>query len=301
MPHGRRVWMPLLCLSVLLAMAGPARAHSGHTNWGPWRFDWEVKDGAGLALRNVTFNNELVIWKASMPVIRVRYDRDCGPYADRIDWGNLLEISNCDNAKVCQKSFASGGRNWLRIDVLAAIGSYRLNQIWFLSDDGYIQARLSSRGLQCDVDHDHHPYWRLDLDINGASSDQVFVFDNNRPNQGWGAGWLKYTSELNEVKNAGTGRVWFVRDSPTSHGMWILPGTDDGSADGFSSKDAAPRLYVGSEDEPWPFSTDHLGYLNGQNIAEKDVVFWYVAHLHHHAAEGGDQWHRAGPWLKVAR
>ena len=58
---------------------------------------------------------------------------------------------------------------------------------------------------------------------------------------------------------------------------------------------------MGSEDEPWPFATDHLGYLDGQNIAEKDVVSWYVAHLHHHAAVGGDLWHRAGPWLMVAR
>ncbi len=107
----------------IVGLASPVFAHSGHTVWGAWRFDWEVKDEAGLAIRNVYFNNELVLWKASMPVIRVRYQGDvCGPYQDRITWGSLLKISNCGNKKVCQRSFTdSSGRNWLEIGVLSKI------------------------------------------------------------------------------------------------------------------------------------------------------------------------------------
>src|SRR5262249_26178775 len=158
--------------------------------------DWEVKDHAGIAIRDVFFNNELVVHKGSMPVIRVRYDGDrCGPYADQISWGSLLNISNCGGGKVCQKAFTAGDHNWLELGVLAAIGSYRIYQVWYFSDDGQLTARMFSKGLQCRTDHDHHPYWRMDFDINGPLNDQVFVFDNNRGNEGWGAGWHKYTNE----------------------------------------------------------------------------------------------------------
>ncbi len=284
--------------------------HSGHTVWRGWIFDWEVKDSAGLSIRNVRYQNEQVIYKASMPVIRVRYDGNaCGPYADRIDWLNLLNISNCGNKKICQRGYTdSSGRNWCELGLLAGIGAYRLYQVYYFSDDGYLQLRLWSRGLQCNADHDHHIYWRIDFDIGDALKDQVFVYDNNRPNIGWGAGWLKYTTELNDLKESATSRRWFVRDNATGHGCWILPGPD-GSTDIFSTKDVAPRLYHGfSEDAPWPFGAGsfngvggHLGYDNGEDIQEKDVVFWYVAHLRHLAAQGQNQWHSVGPLIKVQR
>ena len=300
-------------LSFLFLLAGAvlqAQPHSGHTTWRGWSFDWEVKDAAGLSIRNVRWQNEQVIYKASMPVIRVRYDGDaCGPYQDRLDWGNLLDISNCGNQKVCQHGFTDGsGRSWCEIGVLAGIGAYRLYQVYYFSDDGYLRFKCWSRGLHCNTDHDHHMYWRIDFDINDAGRDQIFVYDNNRPNIGWGPGWLKYASELNTLKNPGTARQWFIRDKFNGHGCWLMPGPD-GSADIFSSKDAAPRLYHGmSEDAPWPFGAGsssgaggHLGYLNSEDIQEKDVVFWYVAHLRHVAAEGENHWAWDGPLLKVQR
>ncbi|MGH9753790.1 MAG: hypothetical protein ACREA2_13505 [Blastocatellia bacterium] len=178
---------------------------------------------------------------------------------------------------------------------------YRIYQVWYLSESGHIQPIVWSKGLHCDSDHDHHAYWRMDFDINGASSDQAFVRNDGAANEGWGPGWHKYTNELNTVKNSATNRVWFVRDNPSAHGIWILPGPD-GVTDGFSTKDVAPRLYRGSEDEPWPFGAwGHLGYGNSEGIQEKDIVFWYVAHLHHEEEEGEDHWHWVGPTLIVHR
>lgn len=288
----------------LLILTQPLLAQSGHTTWNGWSFDWEVKDGAGLALRNVFYNNEFVIWKASMPTIRVKYvtvsGSTCGPFADRIDWSNLIPISWCSNSKVCQQSYISGGHNMLELGVEAKIGQYDLYQVWYLTQDGWIGAHLFGRGLQCQLDHSHHPYWRLDFDIGGFPSDQIFVYDNNRADQGWGKGWMKYTQEFNDVKNPATGRAWFVRDNPTGHGVWIIPGTQDGTADSFSTKDGAGRLYRSLEDEPWQFgAAGHLGYDNGEDIQEKDVVFWYVAHMQHPVADGSSVWHSAGPWMLV--
>ena len=296
-----------LCCAMLVAVVVPAFAQSGHTNWEGWSFDWEVKDGAGLALRYLTFKNELVVWKASMPVIRVKYSPDssgfeCGPYADRINWSSLGAIAWCGNQKVCQQSYISGGRKMMEIGIEAFIGQYDLYQVWYLTEDGWLGAHLFSRGLQCQSNHVHHPYWRIDFDVNGFPSDQVFVFDNNRPNQGWGPGWKKYTNELNDVKNTATGRVWFVRDNPTAHGVWVIPGSGDGNADSFSTKDVGARLYRYAEDEPWPFgATGHLGYDDNEDIQEKDDVLWYVAHMHHAADQGPNIWHSVGPWMHVHR
>lgn len=296
--------MRKIVFSLLLLMAAvPAMAQSGHTNWNEWSFDWEVKDGAGLALRNVFYKSEFVIWKSSMPVIRVHYANNaCGPYQDKLDWYNLVPLSWCGNQKVCQQSYVSGGRTWLEVGVESHIGQYVLYQVWYLSRDGWIGAHLFSKGLQCQVNHEHHPYWRIDFDVNGAAADQVFVRDNNRPNQGWGPGWMKYTNELNTVKSPGTARVWFQRDNPTAHGVWVLPGSSDGTADSFSNKDVAPRLYRGSEDESWPFgASGHLGYNNNEDIQERDDIVWYVAHMPHAAAQGPSIWHSVGPWMLVHR
>ena len=141
----------------------------------------------------------------------------------------------------------------------------------------------------------------MDFDINGYPSDQVFVYDNNRPDVGWGPGWHKYTNETNDAKNIATDRVWFVRDNPTGHGVWIIPGPD-GAANSSSNKDVGARRYHGSEDEPWPFGAwGHLGYNNGEDIGEEDIVFWYVAHMHHEQEEGSGQWEWHGPWLFLER
>jgi len=288
-------------LGSALFSAAPVQAHSGHLDWGNWRFDWEVKDDAGLGIRNVFYKNKQILYKGSMPVVRVQYaGNGCGPYADRIDWDSLLKISNCGDNKFCVRQMNIDGREWLQIGILAKIGAYRLNQRWWFSDDGYLTARLSSKGLQCNIDHDHHPYWRMDFDLNGASSDQIFVFDNNRPNEGWGPGWRKRTAEFNQVKNPPTDRKWFVRDNPTALGMWVWPSGDDGTSNSFSSKDVGGRRYHSNEDVPWAFGAwGHLGYDNAESIAEQDDILWYVAHMHHHASEGSDQWHSAGPWMKV--
>jgi hypothetical protein len=204
-------------------------------------------------------------------------------------------------SKVCQQEYWVGSRKWLQIGVYVNIASYRLHQGWRLSEDGYIQPFLGSAGLQGNFDHLHHPYWRIDFDVNGAASDQVWVRDQP-------GGWTKYTTELNATKNPASSRIWYVRNDPTGHGVWVFPGLNDGVADDFSQFDVAPRLYKSPvEGVPWFSSAmgysdqgEKLGFNDPpENIAEKDVVFWYVSHLFHSAADGGCMWHYTGPTFKI--
>ena len=96
---------------------------------------------------------------------------------------------------------------------------------------GEIRPVLQSRGLSCNTDHMHNPYWRFDFDINGNGMDQVFRHDDGASDSRRGPGWKKYTNERNDVKNLGTHRTWFVRDQPTGHG-----------GSGFSLAMGMPRL-----------------------------------------------------------
>ena len=182
------------------------------------------------------------------------------------------------------------------------IGEYHIYQSWLLSDDGEIRPVVQSRGLSCKTDHVHHPYWRLHFAINGSNEEQVFVHSDGGLDEGWGPGWHKYRNERDEVKHPATHRVWFVRDSLTGHGVWVIPGPADGVKDDFSNRDVSVRLYYEDEDEPWLFGADgDLEYDDNEGIQEDDIVFWYIAHLPHPAEGGPAVWHTVGPVLRVQR
>jgi hypothetical protein len=302
-----------------------AEPQSGTITWEKWKLEWEVYGNQSLVLTDVIFDNELVLSKASLPVIKVKYEREwpwyhpyswfgigrstgrCGPFQDRITWKHLDTMSSCGNSKVCVQTYTSGGVKWLEVGVYARIGEYHLYHAWYLSEQGEIRPVLQSRGLSCNTTHQHHPYWRLDFGIAGEDLDQVFVYTDGTTDEGWGPGWQKYTNEVNAVKDPA--KRWFVRDSQNGHGVWVLPGdgyppikNDGKPQSGFSKLDVGVRLYQEEEDAGWLFGPrGDLGYLNGEGIQEKDVVFWYTAHLPHEAVMGPAAWLAVGPVLKVQR
>ena len=316
----------LLLISLVLPVSVSAEPRSGTVNWEKWNFGWEVYENQSVVLTDVMYDNELVLAKASLPVIKVKYEREwpwyhpyswfgigrstgrCGPFQDRITWKHLEPVPAC-NSKVCVKPYTVGGIKWLEVGVYARIGEYHLYHAWYLSEQGEIRPILQSRGLSCNTTHMHHPYWRFDFGIAGETKDQVFVYTAGEPDEGWGPGWHKYRNETNAEKDPPKQRVWFVRDHQTTHGVWVIPGSgypplmNDGSPQScFSNFDVGVRLFHEQEDEGWRFGArGDLGYLDGEGVQEQDVVFWYVAHLPHNAALGPAAWLAVGPTLKVQR
>jgi hypothetical protein len=308
-------------------LPGLAVTMSEHMDWGQWSFDWEVRESTGLALRDVTYAGEQILAKASMPVVRVKYVKErvwwnpftwfgsradsgrCGPFQDRLRWQDLVPITNCGDGKLCVENSTLNGVKWLELGIYARIGEYHIYQAWHLSEDGEVRPVVQSRGLSCNTDHVHHPYWRFDFDINGNGMDQVFVHDDGGPDEGWGPGWKKYRNERNDNKSPATRRAWLVRDQLTGHGVWVLPGDGyaplegDGERDRFADHDVAIRRANPDEDIPWLFGArGQLGNdEDNQSVQEQDVVFWYVAHLPHMAALGPTKWLALGPTLKIQR
>ncbi len=328
--RGLHLWMGFIIGTAVLALSFPPPAHaearSGHIDWDRWSFDWEVRGNTGLALLNVRYDTELVLSKASMPVIRVKYAKEwpswhpyawwpfkkfdstrqggkCGPFQDRLSWERMRKQSDCGDRKICVDSYFSGGVEWLEIGVFAKIGEYDIYQTWYFSEDGQLNAIVQSGGLSCNTDHDHHPYWRFDFAVKDKDHDQVLLYEPGTPDTGWGPGYTKYTHEVDVVKSPAGSRKWVVRDHPTGHKVWIIPGVDDGSADFFSDRDVSVRLFKAAEDEHWIFgSRRDLGYNEEEDIQETDIVFWYIAHLPHPLAEGAyPAGAFVGPTLRVER
>ena len=72
MAIGFALWLGILTLPV----TGSADPAAEHVEWGRWALDYEVRENTGLTLRNVSYGGELVLGKASMPVVRVKYVKE---------------------------------------------------------------------------------------------------------------------------------------------------------------------------------------------------------------------------------
>src|SRR5262249_39162619 len=155
-------------------------------------FDYLVTNTEGLALLNGYYDGRKVFKKLSLPVIRVKYVKDgsvlphnpfshgCGPYADQIQWitaeslhgrwtdiegspRHLVRIKRCNNKYIGISTFEiasdDGDSRWLELGVYARIGAYHVYQAYYLSER-LLCPRVFSRGLQCNLEHVHHAYWR---------------------------------------------------------------------------------------------------------------------------------------------
>ena len=285
-----------------------SESRNGHINWGPWIFDYNVADTEGLCLLNVYLRGHKVIAKFSLPVIRVKYIRDshgifsggCGPYKDLIRWDtsvgiqdlwgrphHLVKISDCGHRYICVRSFKKDGMDWLELGVYMRIGAYHLYQCYYLSASGMVLPRVFSKGLSCNIDHTHHPYWRFDFDLDGAGHQRVNLVTDQF------SGF--YNREGSDRKSNYVNPRWNVENLKTGARGWVWPQAHDGQADGWSNLDVNIRKYRPAEDTVWPFGTGELHYAVHENPDDSDVLLWYVAHLVHHASEGKHPWHDTGP------
>jgi hypothetical protein len=291
---------------------------SGSQNYNDWSFSWNVgSKKEGLELFNVRYKGIKVLYKASMPVVRVKYrgrERNvrsgCGPYEDRLKWGNMKIITGATK-KVIARFFTG----MMELAVYAKIGGYHLYQAWYFHRDGRLQPMLYSKGWSCGEnpkrrrDHRHHPYWRLDFDIEQAGNNQIREF--RRP-----IGSATYTQRLYRMErntfrsDSNADLFWTVgREGSELHATIRYANNERRDFGGtpwfnFCTKDAAARLYKSSEDVGWRFGAlGHLGFASPQeNIDRRDVVFWAVGHMTHIWTREDQQdphWHSSGPVIRA--
>jgi hypothetical protein len=267
------------------AIAGP---DSGSMNWNDWSFSWTINAPTyeGLVLTDVRWKGVKVLYKASMPVIRVQYANNaCGPYADRIYSGNMIANPDCPNDKVCVRQFSS---DLMDIGIQAHLGGYYIGQVWSFTRSGVMGAHLWSRGWHCNVSHRHHPYWRLDFDVEVVNDQILHYRQPGGPIQ-----WFEIHNEGASAL-AGVPGGWVVRNPSGPRNVGVTPGPTE-VGDAFSPWDAEYRLYKSAEDAGWPWGAfSQLPFNEGEDIWGRDIVFWRTGHLSH-TWDGSDpqgaNWH----------
>ncbi len=290
-------------IASLMMLWTPLTVHAqsaGSVNWEGWTLDYEVSSRYdGMSLSNVSYQGVKVLERASMPVMTVFYENNaCGPYADRLG-GTGLPVNWAGSSSVVNRTFTQNGETWREIGFQDQIGAYVLYQVWYLSGSGQIQAHIFAKGLQCQTDHLHYPFWRLDFDLFGTGDDQI--------RRHTGTAWEVYSHEFDAAATAANNHQWQVRDA--GNGMtvdiafdtntWNVPGTVIPESM-YANNQVYGRLYQSSEAGDWTDGAiTSVQGNNGENINGQDTVLWYRGYLPHLASEGGALWHSTGIRLTV--
>lgn len=313
-----------------------SESSTGHLKWGKnWVLDYGVFGQEGLCLVDGYFRGQRMFNKLSLPVIRVKYtiDQDplgvsavlgvgCGPYNDQITWDtedfgeNLNPIAGphhlvevvCPSGDryLCTETIDLGGVPHLRISVYARIGSYHIAQTWTLNDDGWVMPRVSSKGLSCNLDHWHHPYWRFDFALGTPEVQRVAVHRTNGNKladitqegmilNSWFGGEQEIEYRITSTQPPDIGTIETpaeatVRPQILNDAEGIVGPTT------FSSLDGYVRKYRPEEDRNWPHKPENeISFGLHEPCVDADIVFWSICHILHHEAEGEDHWHTVGP------
>ena len=285
------------------------------------------KDGSALELRGVSYRGRRVLRRAHVPILNVRYDGDaCGPYRD---WQNEESRFQAQGAapapgfRLCptpartmlesgqdQGNFA-GVAVYVDDDEVVLVseleaGWYRYATRWRLHADGTIKARFGFGAVEdscvCDVHH-HHAYWRLDFDIAGAGDDVVHEF-NDPPLPGRPGNWHRLDHEIRRKRAPGRQRRWRVRNRGSGDGYVLIPGANDGEADGYGVGDFWALRYRGGQiDDRHVATSTRAGlnrFVNGESIVGTNVVVWYAGHFSHDVGHQAGGSHIVGPTLEPA-
>lgn len=178
-------------------------------------------------------------------------------------------------------------------------GWYRYRMKWHFYLDGRIwpEYSFSAASAVCtDSAHRHHAYWRLDFDVDGADGDYV-----TEVNPATGTSARLTTEESRTWGSPSDGIYWEITDASSLNGYQLVPSSEDLNLpiDAFSQLDAAVALYDPLELDdgatslgqcPIRLETGYNGttpVVNGENVDEQDVVFWYRSSALHTA---GNPW-----------
>lgn len=288
-----------LALGLGLGTATPSVAqvngNGGHVDWEGWSLNYgNTGLREGVSITGVTYDGLEIISKASLPVMNVYYEtwrRDdsvngCGPYADR--------MGGSENEPITVQEFTVAGEKWLEIGMEDRIGAYGIYQVFYLSENGVIDAHIFSNGLQCSMFHEHLPFWRFDFDIAGSGNDQIMYLD--------GDSYQLATEEFELPASAATNHDWRVVDFATGDQVAVYFDSGDyGRAggevvpeDNYRENKLSVVAFDPDEVNWGTGPRDYNPYVGDRSILRTDLVLWYQGYMPHSPEEGSSLWHSTG-------
>lgn len=275
-------------------------------------------DGSGLELRYVRYKKHMVLYRAHIPILNVKYDPGgCGgsslsyrdgqkflapfvvdtvlasgpeyaltnkPVHTSLEWPGQPDKGKFEGVAVQKLD------DCLVLTTHIPFGWYRYVHSWSFFPNGTIHARygfsFSDENMYCaNKPHDHHAYFRFDFDIDGSPDD---VIEEHNPKK---KAWNPLKVETSRKRDKAMQRKWRVRDKKNDRGYEIVPGAHDGVATPFAVADVWALRYHpkelddGGADGSAEPNQAHLDkYLNKESIDGQDVVLWYRAGTRHAAA-----------------
>ena len=289
--------------------------------------------GTGLELTKVYYRDVLILERAEMPVLNVKYANDtCGPYRDWLDSedcftavgtdvpsaGSGFRVASAPPSTLCESGSDAGGFRgvamydqgnalWLMTETNA--GWYRYVMEWKLYLDGTIEPIFgfgaTTNSCTCNL-HYHHAYWRLEWAPSGTTGNPATgIATLERRVSGTTNTWDPITTEgtfLRPLTN--WQNDWFrVRNPSTGVGYTIQPGAVDGQANGdtYGKWDFAGFAYnTGEINDPNSNTSIEVGpWNNGETLGTtKRLVTWYHATYTHNDPGGtGEPCELVGPRL----
>lgn len=266
-------------------------------------------NGSGVEVRYVDHRGERVLDRGHAPILNVQYAQgDCGPFRDWLWEEGMFDAQGTTAAAGFQRcsepprhidSVGSDVGNFRGVAVYLdgdelvlmselEAGWYRYLSEWHFLADGTIQPRFrfSAVADSCTCStHTHHVYWRLDLGP-GLRHFQEF----NDPPLSGEENWTPLAVETRRMRDETRSRSWRAMDG-AGRGYSLQPGARDGVADEFGVSDLWVLRYalgeiddgrqLSTDDETAPADLDR--FLDGESVANKDIVVWYAAHVLHEA------------------
>lgn len=283
---------------------------------------------SGIDIRSVKYKGKLVMKQGHAPVLNVQYPGgQCGPYRDWMWQEDMFQTPATGNNDVAPgvRIVAPGqiattalesnndtgnfrgvaiynqdvgfGMETVLITELQA-GWYRYIMEWRFAPDGTIRPRYgfgaTDNSCVCAV-HNHHVYWRFDLDVVNANN-KVFQAERGRR-------FLQpITNEVFRNKNNATNRRIVVQNSTGDEAYEVVPNLNDGVVDQFGVHDmwvlrqktvSGGTALQNELDDGFNQTTSQNAFiqidnfLNNESVVDQDVVLWYGAHFIH--ADGANR------------
>jgi len=280
--------------------------------------------GSSLEIRDVYFNGYYAIERAHVPMLFANYDsgtcyRDwidsdsefLKPNPNRPNYPNATttcDVSTSPTQIVDTCPFINvegSGSIGVNSDCITGVSVEKLEDRLILTTnhsaawykyssrftfyaDGSMAPRFgfgNSSGVNAEITHWHHAYWRINFDIDGSENDEVYIDD------------VKQTVEFHDQRgdDINSAVTWTIKDNVTDRGFQITPTAEDylidvdeppHNPDNYHDVDVMATQYrtignlVEFSDTPGQNNLsncdmDESELVNGASLDGEDVVFYY--------------------------
>ncbi|VAW33942.1 hypothetical protein MNBD_CHLOROFLEXI01-2718, partial [hydrothermal vent metagenome] len=144
-----------------------------------WNVCWEMTANDGVLFRDATFNETAVFESIKITQIEAWYPSWPGGYRDEVGFaasvppfGDTL-VTDLEDGFEIRQMFTEF-THWPN-----CICCYRYEQVIRFFADGSFEVRFVSHGPGCDELSIYRPFWRIDLDLDDATSNQVWQWQDN--------------------------------------------------------------------------------------------------------------------------